>query len=158
MGLSKIAIKKGIENYKGEPGRLELVRNFKNIAYYNDTNSTTPDALMAALKALRSDENNIILIAGGNNKDLDYKKITEFVNKTVKALILIKGTATDEIISYSTKPIEVVDNMKKAFKKAKNLSQKGDIILLSPGAASFGVFKNEYDRGEQFVKLVKQLK
>jgi len=158
LGLSKIAIKKGIENYKGEPGRLELIRRFKNIDYYNDTNSTTPDALMAALKTLRSDENNIILIAGGNNKDLDYKKITEFVNKTVKALILIKGTATNQIISYSTKPIEVVDNMKKAFKKAKNLSQKGDIILLSPGAASFGVFKNEYDRGEQFVKLVKQLK
>ncbi len=48
--------------------------------------------------------------------------------------------------------------MKKAFKKAKKFAKKGDIILLSPGAASFGVFKNEYDRGEQFVKLVKQLK
>ena len=158
LGLSKTVIKKSIENYNGEPGRLELIRKFKEVAYYNDTNATTPDALMAALRALRSNKNNIILIAGGNNKDLDYKEITEFIIKTVKALILIKGTATDEIISHLSKSVDVVDSMGKAFKKAKKLSQKGDIVLLSPGAASFGVFKNEYDRGDQFVKLVKELK
>ncbi len=155
LGLSSSVIKKGVEDYNGELGRLELVRKFKGVAYYNDTNATTPDALMAALKALG--KKNIILIAGGDDKDLNYKEITEFIIKTVKILILIEGTATNKIISYLPKSVDVVNSMKKAFRKAKKFSQKGDIILLSPGAASFGVFKNEYDRGEQFTKLVRSL-
>jgi len=156
LGLNMSQIKKGVEDYHGEPGRLELIRKFKGIVYYNDTNATTPDALMAALKAL--DDKNIILIAGGNDKELDYKEVVEFINKKVKKVILIKGTATNKILLHLSEPVDVVNNMKEAFIKARNFTKKNDIILLCPGAASFGVFKNEYDRGDQFVKLVKELK
>ncbi len=156
LELNISQIKKGVESYKGEPGRFELIRKFKGIVYYNDTNATTPDALIAALKALYG--KSIILIAGGNDKNLDYKEMVNLMEKKVKALILIKGTATDKIISYLSEPVEVVSNMKEAFIKARSFSKKDDIVLLCPGAASFGVFKNEYDRGEQFIKLVKKLK
>ena len=100
LELNISQIKKGVESYKGEPGRFELIRKFKGIVYYNDTNATTPDALIAALKALYG--KSIILIAGGNDKNLDYKEMVNLMEKKVKALILIKGTATDKIISYLT--------------------------------------------------------
>ena len=157
IGVKKNIIKKGIASYKGEPGRLELIRHFKGIDYYNDTNATTPDATIAALKAFNG--RRIILIAGGADKNLDYDIFVKKVKKTVKKLILIKGSATDKIInllgSFSYKNAE---NMEKAFVIANQLSQKGDLVLLSPAAASFGVFKNEYDRGEQFNKFVAKLK
>jgi UDP-N-acetylmuramoylalanine--D-glutamate ligase len=90
----------------------------------------------------------------------------------VKALILFKGSATDKILkqlritNYELRmeikkdgmPIIVVDNMKDALRQAQGFAKKGDIILLSPGAASFGIFKNEFDRGEQFNKIVKKLR
>jgi len=155
LGVSRQVIKKEIEKYSGMPGRLELIRTIKGIDYYNDTNSTMPDALKAALNSFNK---RVILIAGGNDKELDYKQVVEVIKKKAKAVILIKGTATDKILKLIKCPTEVVDSMKKALDKANQFAQKGDTILLSPGAASFGVFKNEYDRGDQFNRLVKRLR
>ncbi|MBU1563768.1 MAG: UDP-N-acetylmuramoyl-L-alanine--D-glutamate ligase, partial [Patescibacteria group bacterium] len=92
--------------------------------------------------------------AGGNDKELDYKEVVKVIRKKTKAIILIKGTATDKILKLIECPVEVVESMKKAVGKANQFAQKGDIVLLSPGATSFGVFKNEYDRGDQFRELV----
>ena len=111
----------------------------------------------------------IIIIGGGQDKELDYKKYAPVVKKSVKALALFQGTATDEIIkalgpstslgaSETKLPIQVFDNMKEAFVWANGQAVKGDTVLLSPGAASFGVFKNEFDRGDQFNKLVEKIK
>ncbi|MFA5000602.1 MAG: UDP-N-acetylmuramoyl-L-alanine--D-glutamate ligase [Candidatus Paceibacterota bacterium] len=169
-------IKQVVENYAGVPGRLEFLREVKGVKYYNDTTATTPDGVIAALKALnlprrRSSGNfpmtvvgagaKIILIGGGRDKELDYKKYAPVVKKSVKALALFQGTATDKIIKILNKtkfPVQVFDNMPSAFTWANSFAQKGDIVLLSPGAASFGVFKNEFDRGDQFVNLVKKIK
>lgn len=159
LGIKEWQIKEGLAIYKGEQGRLELILKRNGITYYNDTNATTPDATIAALKALDNNKKNIILIAGGSNKGLDFRELVKTIQKIVKALILIKGTATDQILNLLPKnfySFEVADNMKTAIQKARKFSKKGDIFLLSPGAASFGVFKNEYDRGDQFVKYVKQ--
>lgn len=159
LGLKESEIREGIETYQGEPGRLEFIKEIKKVKYYNDTNGTTPDAVIAALNAL-SKNKNIILIAGGSDKGLDYQKMVNQVKQKTKALILIKGTATDKIIKLIPKEFtswQIVLSMKEAVKKARLFSQKGDIILLSPGAASFGVFKNEYDRGEQFVKEISKI-
>ncbi len=159
LGIEEWQIKKGIKLYKGEPGRLELILKRDGITYYNDTNATTPDATIAALKALDNNKKNIILIGGGSNKGLDFREMVKTFQKTVKALILFKGTATEEILNLLPKnfnSFEVADNMKTAIRKARKFSKEGDIFLLSPGAASFGVFKNEYDRGDQFVKYVRQ--
>jgi UDP-N-acetylmuramoylalanine--D-glutamate ligase len=154
LGLKKSFIKKAVEGYKGVPGRLEFIKKVDDISYYNDTNASSPEATIAALKAF--DKENIILIAGGSDKNLEFKQMIREIKKRVNSLILFKGKGTDKMIKYlKDYPFELVDNMKEAVKKARSFSQKGDIILLSPGTASFGVFENEYDRGDQFNKYVR---
>ena len=162
LDLDEQTIKKGVESFTGVPGRLELVRTVGGVKYYNDTTATTPDGNRAAILALESKaKKNIVLIAGGADKELDYTDMAKLVHKTVKGLVLIEGAATDKLLSLIPKktsyPVFVASSMKDAFAYAEEIARKGDMVLLSPGAASFGVFKNEFDRGDQFVKLVSKL-
>ncbi len=156
MGLKDLVIKKGIESFKGVSGRLELVKSVKGVKYYNDTTATTPEATIAALRAL-GEEGDIILIAGGSDKGLDMTALLHEIPKYTKAVFLLSGTGTEKIKHELPNSVEVND-LKKTVLLAKKLASKGDIILLSPAFASFGMFKNEYDRGEQFNKIVKSLK
>ena len=168
IGVKELAIKKTVENFKGLPGRLEFVREVNGVKYYNDTTATTPEAVEVALDSLPPDgragkkhKDKIILIGGGADKNLEYGEYAKVVKKCVKALILFRGLASSKIISALGKtkfPVEIADSMKKAMEIARANSKKGDIILLSPAAASFGVFKNEFDRGEQFINAVNKLK
>ena len=162
LGVTESVIKKAVESFVGLPGRMELVREVGGVKFYNDTNGTTPDAVLAALESLSKYHGKIILLGGGADKNLDYSQYLKAVPKAVKALILFKGAATEKIIAGLPKkgglPVFVVESMAAAISLAAEQMQKGDIVLLSPAAASFGVFKNEYDRGDQFVKLVKKLK
>lgn len=156
LGLKKSLIKKSAENYSGLPGRLEFIRKHNGVSYYNDTNATSPEATIAALNAFNKKES-IVLIAGGSDKNLDFRQMTKEIKKRVRALILIKGTGTDRIIKHCRNCFfELTSNIREAVEKAKEVSKKGDIVLLSPGAASFGAFKNEYDRGDQFNKYVQK--
>lgn len=145
-----------IKKFKGLPGRLELVRNSKGIKWYNDTTATSPDGTRAAFKTLNNSKKNITLIAGGVDKNLSYEGFGREIESQSKLVILLPGTATEKIKSEITHFIEV-KSMDHAVRVAKLTATKGDIVLLSPGAASFGLFQNEFDRGEQFVKLVKKI-
>jgi len=162
IGVSKSDIKKGVENFKGVPGRLEFVREIKGVKYYNDTTATTPEAVIAALRALNS--KNIILIAGGSDKKLDYREMYKEIPKYVKTLILFKGEASEKILKESgiwnleSGIYSGIESMREAMKIAETSAKRGDIILLSPAAASFGIFKNEFDRGEQFCELANQIR
>ena len=159
LGIKESVIKKSVEKFKGLPGRLEFIKEVKGIKFYNDTTATTPEAVVAALDSLKESKGKIILIGGGADKNLEYDEYAKIVKKSVKALALFRGLASNKIISALGKvkfPMEVFDNMKIAMKFAVANAKKGDIVLLSPGAASFGVFKNEFDRGEQFNKAVKR--
>ena len=162
LGVKDPVIKKVVANFAGVPGRLELIREVKGVKYYNDTTATTPDGVMAAVHALKPYQGKIILIGGGNDKELDYKRYGQIVPKYLKGLILFKGAGTDKILKVlPAKPkflVSVVDNMKDALKQAQSLIKKGDLILLSPGATSFGIFKNEFDRGDQFNRIVNSIK
>ena len=161
LGVKEAVIKKSVENFKGLPGRLEFVKEVRGVKYYNDTTATTPEAVMAALDSLKESKGKIILIGGGADKNLEYAGYAKVVKKFVKTLALFRGLASNKIISALGKtkfPVKSFDNMKAAMKFAFANAKKGDIVLLSPGAASFGVFKNEFDRGEQFNKAVKKLK
>ncbi|KKU06665.1 MAG: UDP-N-acetylmuramoylalanine-D-glutamate ligase [Candidatus Collierbacteria bacterium GW2011_GWC2_45_40] len=161
LGVKESTIKKTVEKFKGLPGRLEFIREAKGVKYYNDTTATTPEAVMAALDSLKESKGKIILISGGADKNLEYDGYAKVVKKSVKVLALFRGLASNKIISELGKtkfPVEVFDNMKAAMKFAVANAKNGDIVLLSPGAASFGVFKNEFDRGDQFNKAVKKLR
>lgn len=172
LRINELIIKKVVENFSGEPGRLELIKEIKGIKFYNDTTATTPDAVIAAINSFKSYKGKIILIGGGADKELEFNEYAKFIKKSVKCLILFKGAASDKIkkeLFYddvSNKKsardfkgvfLNEIKSMKEALKNAVEYAKKGDIVLLSPGAASFGVFKNEFDRGNQFNKEVKKI-
>ena len=162
LDVAESIIKKGVESFVGVPGRLELVRTVGGVKYYNDTTATTPDGNRAAILALlNKKKKNIVLIAGGNDKELEFGGMAKLVHKTVKGLILIEGTATEKLLKLVPKktsyPVYIVNTMKDAVLAAHDFAKRGDTVLLSPGATSFGIFKNEFDRGDQFVKLVKKI-
>ncbi|MDA2922019.1 UDP-N-acetylmuramoyl-L-alanine--D-glutamate ligase, partial [Patescibacteria group bacterium AH-259-L07] len=147
-GVDQKAMVNVLKTFTGIPYRLEFVREVLGVKYYNDTAATSPDATIAALNSFKDKKGKIILIGGGHDKKLDYKEYVKEVNKYVKALILFKGTATDKIFKKLRRSdlrnfVVIISSMKQAVEQAKTFAQKGDIVLLSPGAASYGVFKNE---------------
>ncbi|TRZ82705.1 UDP-N-acetylmuramoyl-L-alanine--D-glutamate ligase [bacterium] len=161
-------IRKVIKNFSAQKGRLEYIGRFLSIKFYNDTTATIPDAVIAAIKSF-GNKKKIILIAGGQDKNLNYKDLSDVIIKGVKKLILINGNASEKLyqeikISLASK-IKLarlvvgkdINNMKEAVKIAVNAANKGDIVLLSPGAASFNLFENEFDRGEQFIAAIKEI-
>lgn len=162
-GVDNAAIIRTLRSFRGLPDRQEFIRSVKGVKYINDTTATSPDGVVAALRTFGKGRKKVVLIAGGKDKVLNFKEMAKEIKRTVKSLILFDGTASLKIINelkkigfkYDLAP--VVKDMKTAVKLAVGEVKKGDIVLLSPGAASFGLFKNEFDRGEQFVKAVKAL-
>jgi len=154
-------IKKVLSNFKGVSGRQEFIREVKGVKYFNDTTATMPEATITALKTFsqRFPGSKIILIAGGVNKKLDYKELAQEIQKRVTHLILLPGSASEKIKEKLKNKVKIslVDSMKKAVKKASKIAKRGDVVLLSPASASFNLFKNEFDRGNQFVNFVKHL-
>jgi UDP-N-acetylmuramoylalanine--D-glutamate ligase len=162
-GLSLKDVRSGIKSFSGVPHRLEKIATKNGVTYYNDTTATIPDA---ALMALRSFSEPVILIAGGSDKRLDFSLFAKEILSRSKGLILFRGEGTEKIIQALRKLLpeterersfEVVESMEKAVEIASRSASSGDVVLLSPGAASFGIFKNEFDRGEQFRKAVENL-
>jgi UDP-N-acetylmuramoylalanine--D-glutamate ligase len=105
----------------------------------------------------------IILIAGGSDKNLEFAGMARELKKQKVRLVIFPGKATEKLIAELDKihynvSSQPVRDMKSAVNLARSLATRGDIILLSPGAASFGLFQNEFDRGRQFVKIVKELR
>lgn len=150
-----------LKTFKGVPNRQEFVREVKGIKYFNDTTATMPEAVIAAINTFLEQfpESRLILICGGQNKGLKYNELATLIKERVDEVIMLPGTAADRIkegIGDYTR-LHQVASMPEAVKKAKDLAKKGDIVILSPGAASFNLFKNEFDRGDQFVKAVKNL-
>jgi UDP-N-acetylmuramoylalanine--D-glutamate ligase len=159
IGLSIKTITTGVKKFKGLPFRLEKIIEKNEITYYNDSFATTPTATITALKAFKQP---ILLIAGGADKGSDFTTLAKIISKQVKHLILFKGRALPKIMNslrkakYNPKNITQADSMSKALSAAQKQAVSGDIILMSPACASFGLFKNYKDRGEQFNKLVKE--
>jgi UDP-N-acetylmuramoylalanine--D-glutamate ligase len=159
-------ILRAIKNFPGLPYRLEFIRKFKGIKFYNDSCSTTPEATLAALESFPQQP--IILILGGKDKKLDYEKLGKVIgeNKEIKKIILLQHPDYDASpkIFYALKKhlnpekIILASNLKIGVEAALQKAQPNEIILFSPAAASFGMFKNEFDRGDQFNTAVKNLK
>ncbi len=153
-------IKKALKSFPGLANRLEFVKKVKGVSYINDSASTVPQSTILALDSL-TDKRNVILISGGADKNLDFQEMAKRIKEKCKAVVLLPGTATEkirkELLSVGFELLIETKTMKEAVKKANKIAKKGDIILLSPGCASFGLFKNAYHRGEEFVNEVKKL-
>jgi UDP-N-acetylmuramoylalanine--D-glutamate ligase len=163
VGVRNSSIRRTLRSFRGLPDRQELIRARAGVRYVDDTTATSPDGAVAALRTFGGARKKIILIAGGKDKALDFKEMAREIKKYAKGLVLFEGTATDKLIKelkragYKPDLAPVVKDMSTAVKIAADVAARGDIVLLSPGAASFGLFKNEFDRGGQFKKAVAKL-
>ncbi len=156
FGISDQKINSALKNFKNASGRLEHILTKNGVEIYNDTTSTTPEAGLSALKSFESKKGKIILICGGSDKGLQMDKFIAHAKKICKKIILLNGTGTDKI-KNKVKNSEIFSNLEKAVESALNSSKKGDVVLFSPAFASFGMFKNEYDRGSKFNKIITKL-
>ena len=159
-GLALKDMTAALKTFRGIPSRQEAVRSLREIIYINDTTATTPEAAMAALERFGK-KRKVVLIAGGADKKLKFSKFVQAIKKYCKAVVLLDGSGTKKIepmFRGNAKFLGVYGSMASALHAVRGVAEKGDTILLSPGCASFGIFKNEFDRGEQFVRLVKGLK
>jgi UDP-N-acetylmuramoylalanine--D-glutamate ligase len=155
-------IGKVIRNFKGLEHRLELVGSVKGIAFYNDSFATGPQPTIAAIKSFTEPET---LILGGSDKGLDYSELGDVVNHraNIKNIILI-GTTASKIGGFLKKNLGFrilnlgFSSMDKIVKKAFEATEKGGVVVLSPASASFDMFENYKDRGNQFKEAVRKLK
>lgn len=149
-----------VKEFYGVEHRLEFVKELDGVKWYNDSIGTSPPSTIAGLNSFDED---IVLLAGGSDKGLDYKEVGEAIAKKVRVLILTGPTtekiekATKKALEGKTVEIYYTTNMKESVNLAKELAVKGDIVLLSPASASFDLYKNFEDRGNQFKECVNSL-
>ncbi|MEK7565601.1 MAG: UDP-N-acetylmuramoyl-L-alanine--D-glutamate ligase [Patescibacteria group bacterium] len=152
-----VPYKKIVADFKSLEHRLEEVATVDGVTYYNDSFSTTPETAIAAIKSFSEP---IILIVGGSSKNSDFSKLGRVISETpnVKVVISIgiEGPKIEKFIR-NKKIIKGGDSMDKIINLAYNNAVSGDVVLLSPACASFGMFENYKDRGEQFKMQVKKL-
>ncbi|MBU2103623.1 UDP-N-acetylmuramoyl-L-alanine--D-glutamate ligase [Patescibacteria group bacterium] len=157
LGVSDDVSKEALESFLGVPGRLELIALIGEVSFYNDTNSTTPEATITALHALSEETGkHISLIMGGHDKQLNMENLLGLIEELDASVSLLEGTGTDTI-KEKLPGAPVFTSLKEAVAHAYAAAGETGIVLLSPAFSSFGMFANEYDRGDQFVALVKNL-
>ena len=151
-----------IKEFNGVEHRLEFVRELDGVKYYNDSIGTSPASTIAGLNSF---DENIILLAGGSDKGLDYTEIGKKISEKVGTLILTGPTgpiiekATLNAIAENENSVNIIhcNDLEEAVKKAQKVAKTGDVVLLSPASASFDTFKNFMERGEKFKELVNKL-
>lgn len=161
-GATITGIKKAVFSFKGLPHRLEKVGEVGGITFYNDSFATSPGPTLAAVRSFNEP---IILILGGSSKKLSYKEMAEELTKTknLKAVLVIGEVGPEirrelEKVGYAGKLIEGGKDMKEVVSNAVSVANSGDVVILSPAAASFDMFKDYKDRGKQFMEEVTRLK
>lgn len=146
-----------LKTFKGVEHRLEFVTNKDGIMFVNDSKGTNPDS---TIKAITSYEKPIVLIAGGYEKQSDFTEMIKYATKNVKALVLLGQTA-DKIATtakeYGITNISRVENMEEAVKKAYEIAESGDVVLLSPACASWDMYPNFEARGLDFKENIYKL-
>lgn len=159
-GCSFEAIRKASLEFKGLPHRLEFVGKINGISFYDDSFSTVPETTIAAVKSF---DNPIILIVGGSEKRSDFTQMGRVIEQSqVKVLIAI-GQMTGRIVDcvknagFTRKIITGLTTMKQIVRAATKLAKPRDVVLLSPACASFDMFKNYKERGDQFAHEVSLL-
>lgn len=156
-GIDIEVIREVLKTFKAVEHRLEFVKEVEGVKYVNDSKGTNPDS---TIKAVQAYENPIILIAGGYDKGSTYDELLEIAKKNVKTLVLLGQTA-DKIEEAARRigftDIHRVEDMKEAVKTCHDIAKEGDIVLLSPACASWGMYKNFEVRGKDFKDNVNSL-
>lgn len=146
-----------LRTFKGVEHRLEFVTNKDGIMFVNDSKGTNPDS---TIKAITSYEKSIVLIAGGYEKQSDFTEMIKYATKNVKALVLLGQTA-DKIATtakeHGIDNISKVEDMEAAVKKAYEIAESGDVVLLSPACASWDMYPNFEARGLDFKENIYKL-
>ncbi|MBA4318031.1 MAG: UDP-N-acetylmuramoyl-L-alanine--D-glutamate ligase [Flavobacterium sp.] len=156
MKIRNATIRESLSNFQGVEHRLEKVLKIQNVQYINDSKATNVNATFFALDSMNTPT---VWIVGGVDKGNDYNELMSLVREKVKAIICL-GVDNKKIIDVFGNVVDMmieVNNMEDAVKMAQRLSEKGDTVLLSPACASFDLFENYEDRGNQFKKAVKNL-
>jgi UDP-N-acetylmuramoylalanine--D-glutamate ligase len=160
-GFPLDAMLKAVEEFRGVPHRLELVRELRGVRWYNDTIATAPERTIAAIRAF---EEPIVLLLGGRDKDLPWDELLQLVRDRVDHLVLFGEAAekiqkTAESLGLRANGSRMVQarGLREAVQKAAEIAQAGDVVLLSPGGTSFDEFKDFEERGERFREWVLEL-
>jgi UDP-N-acetylmuramoylalanine--D-glutamate ligase len=156
MKIRKETIRESLSNFQGVEHRLEKVLKIQNVTYINDSKATNVNATFFALDSMNTPT---VWILGGVDKGNDYSELMSLVNEKVKAIICL-GVDNKKIIDAFGNIVDImveVSNMHDAVLTAKHIAEKGDTVLLSPACASFDLFKNYEDRGNQFKREVRNL-
>lgn len=160
LGVSAAEIQRGIAAFGGVPHRLEHVATVAGVEYVNDTAATAPAAAVAALRAYAGRE--IVAIAGGYDKQLPLDPLADELARAARHTVLLAGSATpalEELLrarGYAG-VAGTAASMEEAVALARSLAAPGGVVLLSPGTASFGMFRDEFHRGEAFRAAVRAL-
>ena len=162
LGQTEPEIRRGLESFGGLEGRLQFVKEMHGVKIYNDNNSTTPEATIAALRAVgRKDKRAVVLIMGGDDKNLDMTKLIAEIPLWCSSVVLFKERGTDrirdEIFNLASQGtiVHEEEGMNATVNRALAIAKKGQTILYSPAFQSFGkYFANEYDRSDQFVAAI----
>jgi UDP-N-acetylmuramoylalanine--D-glutamate ligase len=156
MRIRKQTIRESLSNFQGVEHRLEKVLKIQNVQYINDSKATNVNATFFALDSMTTPT---VWIVGGVDKGNDYSELMSLVHEKVKAIICL-GIDNKKIIDAFANIVDMmveVDNMRDAVHTAKHIAEKGDTVLLSPACASFDLFQNYEDRGNQFKSEVRNL-
>lgn len=165
LGVGEKAIRQVLKRFRGMSGRMELIRVIHGIEFINDTTATNPTAAREGVRATkrRIGNRSLRVIAGGYDKGLAVKDFVNALARCATSVVLLPGTAARKMESRirnqeSWKPnVYHAHSMSEAVNIAYAQAKGGDVVLLSPGAASFGLFQHEFDRGEQFARAVQDL-
>jgi UDP-N-acetylmuramoylalanine--D-glutamate ligase len=156
LDIRKDKIREAIQTFESLEHRMESVATIRGVEYINDSKATNINSTWYALESMTKPT---VLILGGVDKGNDYSVIEELVTEKVKAIICM-GVDNGKIHAAFEGKVPVIadaGSAKEAVTKAYQLSEKGDVVLLSPACASFDLFKNYEDRGKQFKEAVKEL-
>ena len=158
LGFPIAGIKEALGSFPGIPHRMEMFHKSRGLSFYNDSAATIPEAAAASISALcETNGGNLILVTGGTDKNLDFSALAKAAS-TAKKIILLTGSASDKLSAlFKDAGVDFsgpYNQIESAAKKAIEAAAAGDCIILSPGCASFGMFLNEFDRGNKWKEAV----
>ncbi|MGI9606802.1 MAG: UDP-N-acetylmuramoyl-L-alanine--D-glutamate ligase [Acidimicrobiales bacterium] len=153
MGASVEGIRSAIANHEMPPHRIQYVATIDEVAFYNDSKATVPHAVVTAIESFDS----VVLIAGGRNKGLDLTPIAEPIDR-VRAVVAIGEAAAEVEAAFAgRRPLVRAVDLDDAVRRASALAESGDVVLLSPGCASYDSHRNYGARGDDFMRAVAAL-